>query len=142
MKIIHLKNLSSTSEVSSNNNVISFIQNNDKTNNSTNDNNIENLVDIFNKYVQEAKELQIQNRKFERIPDIHPCTIPNRCLGTLINLCSDGSTGYQCNNCSKNYDMSYFKSKCKKCQNLFYEILHFILLKIIILYNCYIYMFP
>lgn len=40
----------------------------------------------------------------------------------------------------KNYDMSYFKSKCKKCQNLFYEILHFILLKllyyIIVIFIC------
>ncbi|SBS89075.1 cysteine repeat modular protein 4, putative (CRMP4) [Plasmodium malariae] len=89
------------------------------------------LEEMFNKYVEEANELKKKNNKFERLPDIHACTIPDRCLGTITNLCAEGSTGYQCNNCAKNFDMNYFKSNCYRCRNLFYEIIHIILLKLI-----------
>ncbi|KJP86725.1 hypothetical protein AK88_03637 [Plasmodium fragile] len=89
------------------------------------------LEEMFNKHIEEAKELRIKNKKFERLPDIHVCTIPDRCLGTITNMCQEGSTGYQCNNCQKGYDMSHFKSKCHRCKNFFNEILLMILLKMI-----------
>ncbi|EUD69556.1 hypothetical protein C922_00420 [Plasmodium inui San Antonio 1] len=87
--------------------------------------------EMFNKYIEEAKELRKKNNKFERLPDIHVCTIPDRCLGTITNLCQEGSTGYQCNNCQKGYDISHFKSKCHRCKNFFNEIFLMILLKMI-----------
>ncbi|KMZ91840.1 hypothetical protein PVMG_00713 [Plasmodium vivax Mauritania I] len=87
--------------------------------------------EMFNKYIEEANELRKKNNKFERLPDIHVCTLPDRCLGTITNLCQEGSTGYQCNNCQKGYDMSHFKSNCNRCKNFFNEILLMVLLKMI-----------
>ncbi|ANQ09511.1 Uncharacterized protein PCOAH_00047490 [Plasmodium coatneyi] len=87
--------------------------------------------EMFNKYIEEANQLRIKNNKFERLPDIHVCTIPDRCLGTITNMCQEGSTGYQCNNCQKGYDMSHFKSKCHRCKNFFNEIFLMIFLKMI-----------
>ncbi|CRG94564.1 cysteine repeat modular protein 4, putative [Plasmodium gallinaceum] len=108
----------------------SFLETNGNISNNTN-NSEEYSLEIFSKYIKEANELKKINSKFERLPDIHPCTLPDRCLGTIANLCSEGSTGYQCNNCKKNYDTSYFKSKCYRCKNLLYEVLHIILLKLL-----------
>ncbi|CXI87364.1 cysteine repeat modular protein 4 [Plasmodium berghei] len=110
---------------------LSFLESNKNVikddNNDTN-----NLIkEIFNNNLKEAKKITERNHQFERTPDIHPCNLPDRCLGTITNLCYEGSTGYQCNSCSKNYDMKYFKSKCTKCRNIYHEILSIILLKII-----------
>ncbi|GAW82717.1 hypothetical protein, conserved [Plasmodium gonderi] len=99
-----------------------FLQSNEKT---------LSVEEMFNKYINEANELRKKNKKFERLPDIHQCTLPDRCLGTITNLCQKGSTGYQCNNCEKGYDMHYFKSKCHRCSVLFYDILYIILLKLV-----------
>ncbi|SCM08951.1 cysteine repeat modular protein 4, putative [Plasmodium chabaudi adami] len=113
------------------NQYLSFLESNKNIIKDTN-NDTDNLIkEMFDNNLKEAKKITERNTQFERTPDIHPCNLPDRCLGTITNLCYEGSTGYQCNSCSKNYDMKYFKSKCTKCRNIYHEILSIILLKII-----------
>ncbi|CRH01557.1 cysteine repeat modular protein 4, putative [Plasmodium relictum] len=128
--ISDIQNLDSSTLLTNQDANLSFLESSGNLSDNPN-NSEEYFLEIFNKYVREANELKKINSKFERLPDIHPCTLPDRCLGTIANLCSEGSTGYQCNNCKKNYDMIYFKSKCYKCKNLFYELLHTILFKLL-----------
>ncbi|SCM19367.1 cysteine repeat modular protein 3, putative [Plasmodium chabaudi adami] len=67
----------------------------------------------------------------DRIPDFHICPIMKKCAGGIHNLCYEGSEGYLCSSCSKNYDTNYFRSQCFKCQEIKIEILNFILFKIV-----------
>ncbi|WBY59688.1 cysteine repeat modular protein 4 [Plasmodium yoelii yoelii] len=113
------------------NKYLSFLESNKNMIKDTNKDTNNLIKEMFDNNLKEAKKITERNKQFERTPDIHPCNLPDRCLGTITNLCYEGSTGYQCNSCSKNYDMKYFKSKCTKCRNIYHEILSIILLKII-----------
>ncbi|SCP06009.1 cysteine repeat modular protein 3, putative [Plasmodium ovale] len=66
----------------------------------------------------------------DRIPDFHECPIRKRCVGGVNNLCYEGSEGYLCNNCSKNYDTNHFRSQCFKCKKEKKELLNLIICKI------------
>ncbi|GAW82815.1 cysteine repeat modular protein 3 [Plasmodium gonderi] len=66
----------------------------------------------------------------DRIPDFHLCPISKRCIGGVDNLCYQGSEGYLCNNCSDNYDITYFRSQCFKCKKAITELLNLLVRKI------------
>ncbi|EUD66555.1 hypothetical protein C922_03189 [Plasmodium inui San Antonio 1] len=81
---------------------------------------------------EKLEKLKYKNEDLtvERIPDFHLCPISKRCVGGVDNLCAHGSEGYLCNNCSKNYDMIYFRSQCFKCKKTKTELMDLLARKI------------